>query len=234
MMLVSCIIVTRTRPGLLKLAIEGFLVQTVKDKEAVVVIDGDDAEPPREVVNAPGVRVIQVEGRQRTWQKATAGVKAARGEVIAHWDDDDWYARERLERQLTPILKGEADLSGIPTRWILDLANSAFYLAAEGRRIPFDDSLARVNDANLCYRKTIWEKHEGFDRGMMAEKVGLIRRSMEEGAKVAVIPNDGLFVYTRHPKATMRLDFKEFSAKSGRPDFFSEETVKRYALAARE
>jgi hypothetical protein len=39
----------------------------------------------------------------------------ARGEIVAHWDDDDWYGPQRLTRQVEGIRSGEAsDISGIP------------------------------------------------------------------------------------------------------------------------
>src|SRR4029077_11544726 len=33
-----------------------------------------------------------------------AGVKAADGDIIVHFDDDDWHAPDRVERQVLPFL----------------------------------------------------------------------------------------------------------------------------------
>ena len=37
-----------------------------------------------------------------------AAVRAAKGEVVVHWDDDDLYAPERIGKQAAPILRGKA------------------------------------------------------------------------------------------------------------------------------
>ena len=37
--------------------------------------------------------------------KHNQGCILARGEIIAHWDDDDWFAERRLSYQVSELLK---------------------------------------------------------------------------------------------------------------------------------
>ena len=53
----------------------------------------------------------------RSAEGATIGEKRnlacdlATGELILHWDDDDWYAAWRIEYQVWSLLRSGADLS---------------------------------------------------------------------------------------------------------------------------
>ncbi len=36
--------------------------------------------------------------------------------IIMHWDDDDWYASNRIIRQVTPLISQEASMSALQLR----------------------------------------------------------------------------------------------------------------------
>ncbi len=48
------------------------------------------------VAGVPGVRYLQLPQRASIGAKRNLACAEARGELIAHWDDDDWYAPARL------------------------------------------------------------------------------------------------------------------------------------------
>lgn len=98
--LVSIVIPTRNRQGLLREAVQSVLDQTWRNLELIIVDDGStDATP--EVVSALGARVRSV----RTSGVGVAaarnlGLAAARGELIGFLDDDDIFFSEKIAAQV--------------------------------------------------------------------------------------------------------------------------------------
>ena len=62
---------------------------------------------------APGVRYLRLDRRTTIGARRNLACREARGAILVHWDDDDWYAPDRLRRQIAPILAGRADLTGL-------------------------------------------------------------------------------------------------------------------------
>ena len=86
---------TFNRRAFIPLALKRFLAQDYPNKELVIVDDG--AEAIGNLVNAvPGVRYIRLNQRLSIGAKRNLACREARGELIAQWDDDDWYAPDRL------------------------------------------------------------------------------------------------------------------------------------------
>lgn len=97
---ISVIIPTLNRPALLSDAIASALHQSRAPDEIIVVDDG--SSPPVNVddlVSQFGdkIRVIRNEKSQGLAWGRNQGVEAARGDYIAHLDDDDLFAPEALE-----------------------------------------------------------------------------------------------------------------------------------------
>jgi cellulose synthase/poly-beta-1,6-N-acetylglucosamine synthase-like glycosyltransferase len=129
--LVSCIMPTYNRRGMMPLAIRSFLRQDYPNRELIVVDDGD--EPVEDLVSGlPGLRYHRLERRRTIGAKRNAECEQARGDFIAHWDDDDWYAPEPLRYQMGPLLAGQADITGLEEP-----------VHARDRRAPFLDDTRR-------------------------------------------------------------------------------------------
>src|SRR5262249_39730198 len=95
--LISAIMPTLNRHSFLPLAVDHFLKQDYPNKELVVVDDSDVAVP--DLANIAGVKYIHVRRRSTIGAKRNLACEQAQGDIIAHWDDDDWYAPDRLRYQ---------------------------------------------------------------------------------------------------------------------------------------
>lgn len=90
-MLVSIITPTYRRPERVKVAIRSLLAQTYPAWEAVIIDDGDgEGLAAAESFGDPRIRTLPNPDRGQVAAR-NAGVRAARGEVIALLDDDDWW-----------------------------------------------------------------------------------------------------------------------------------------------
>src|ERR1700737_3428109 len=122
--LASCIMPTANRRRFVPEAIRYFLAQDYPNKELIVIDDGAaavaDLMPEDE-----RIRYIRLPCNTVLGEKRNRAADEARGEVIVHWDDDDWNAPWRLGYQIEELQTSGADLCG--------LAQILFYAPAEQR-----------------------------------------------------------------------------------------------------
>lgn len=98
-MLVSAIMPTRGRRELAAMTVQNFVSQTWSEKELIILDDADclSFEKPPEFLN---VRYMIADKRYNIAEKRNILCKAAAGEIIVHFDSDDWSAPTRIERQM--------------------------------------------------------------------------------------------------------------------------------------
>lgn len=124
--LVSYIMPTYNRRQFVPLVLRHFLAQDYPNKELVIVDDGSDPISDLEE-GVSGVRYIRLSSRSSIGAKRNLACQQAHGEVIAHWDDDDWYAPDRLRYQAAPLLLAKADITGLENAFVLELATGVFW-----------------------------------------------------------------------------------------------------------
>ena len=109
--LVSCIMPTRTRRRFVGQAIAYFLRQDYPAKELVIIDDGEDSVADL-VPDDDRVRYRAVPAGQSIGAKRNIACEVSRGELIAHWDDDDWQSPGRLRRQVAALTAAGVDACG--------------------------------------------------------------------------------------------------------------------------
>ena len=148
--LVSCIMPTSGRRGLVPAAIRYFLRQEYANRELIVIDDGPDAiadlVPPD-----PRIRYVRLEATHALGAKRNLACQEAHGEFIVHWDDDDWMAGWRLDYQVASLLRTEADICGLATVLYYD----AIYRRSWQYVYP-KDSRPWALGGTLCYTKAFW------------------------------------------------------------------------------
>ncbi len=93
--LFSVIIPVYNRASFIKEAIESVLKQTYKNFELIVVDDGSTDETPQIIANYP-VKLIRQSNRGVSAAR-NAGIRMARGEIIALLDSDDIWEKNKLQ-----------------------------------------------------------------------------------------------------------------------------------------
>jgi len=103
--LISCVMVTADRHKFCSRAIAAFVSQSYSNKELVILDNG--AAPMEELLrDVPDDQIVY---RYATFSEETTlgdirneSLDMVRGDIVVpQWDDDDWSARDRLERQFT-------------------------------------------------------------------------------------------------------------------------------------
>ena len=110
--LVSVIIPTHNRMGLLLRAIESARRQTHSNLEIIVVDDAstEDVRPIIASVGDPRIRCLRQDVNRGGAAARNVGIRAAVGQYIAFLDDDDEWEPEKIAIQLTVLEKYEAVL----------------------------------------------------------------------------------------------------------------------------
>src|SRR5262245_31519656 len=110
--LVSCVMPTADRRGFVPQAIRYFQQQDYKNKELVIVDDGNESAADLISPDA-NIRYIRLTGRRSLGAKRNECVEACRGDLIMHWDDDDWMAPRRITYQVEALLREDAEVCGL-------------------------------------------------------------------------------------------------------------------------
>jgi glycosyltransferase involved in cell wall biosynthesis/SAM-dependent methyltransferase len=149
--LVSCIMPTANRRAFVAQAISYFLRQDYERKELIVVDDGEDAVG--DLIPADErLRYLRLSARASVGAKRNLACEQARGEIIAHWDDDDWHAPHRLSYQLKALQRAGAELCGISTLLFYELRGGG-----RGWRYVYPArQKAWLSGSSLCYTRAFW------------------------------------------------------------------------------
>lgn len=152
--LVSCIMPTANRQKFIPQAIKNFLKQDYSNAELVIVDDG----------KAPISHLIPPHPRIRYFYETTAigtigfkrnfACKIAFGEVILHWDDDDYYAPDWISKQVNALINSGADICGLDQIQFFSPLLNKYWMTKN-----FNSKKLWLSGATLVYWKSFWEKH---------------------------------------------------------------------------
>jgi len=201
--LVSCIMVTRDRPEFVLQSIRYFQRQDYPHRELIILDDGT-GDLTGSTGNDDRIRYIKLPNILSIGAKRNRACELARGSYIAHWDDDDWYASNRLSRQLAPLIDGSADITALRANIFFDLRRWKFWQCTDTlhRRLFVED----VHGGTLVYKRACWEDFSRFPNISLAEDAVFLRRVIQRGSRLKRLPNDGAFIYLRHPGNAWRFE----------------------------
>ena len=103
--LVSAIITTHNRLDLLPRAIDSVLSQSYKNIECVVVDDASTDETQNYCLNRSDIVYVRIEKEDSKGGNfaRNQGILAAKGEILAFLDDDDYWVEDKVEKQIQLI-----------------------------------------------------------------------------------------------------------------------------------
>ena len=185
----SCIIPTRNRRRFVGQAVRYFLRQDYEPKELVVVDDGED-EVRDLLPDDPRVTYRRLAGPVPLGSKRNLACGLSRGEVIAHWDDDDWMSPDRLSRQVDVLVSSGAVACG--TRSLLYYSPKtarAWWYVHPSAHPPW------LAGGTLVYRRSAWERHR-FPDVPTGEDAAFVRRL--DPRRLAVLEDASFYVALLH------------------------------------
>jgi O-antigen biosynthesis protein len=207
--MVTCVMPTSDRRRFVPHAIQYFLHQTYPNRELLILDDGADSVSDL-VPHTDQIRYVRLEHRHSLGAKRNLGCELARGEIIAHWDDDDWSADWRLAYQVAALAKH-------PVPAVCGVSQVLFADARTGRAWTYHQPAvhrAWLSGGTLCYHKALWRRFP-FKELTEGEDTEFIRAVPE--SSVVRLTNNRCYVATVHagntsPKRTTDLGWRPVSA----------------------
>jgi hypothetical protein len=213
--LVSCIMPTHNRRGLIRVALNCYLSQDWPDKELVVVDDGSDMVKDLIMQLVPDAVYIYLAEKQVIGTKRNLACEATNGEVICHFDDDDWSAAGRIRDQVTRLLDSSKQMTGYHSITYWNGTRAFRYVSP----VP-----QYAVGTTLCYRKRFWQIHR-FPPKKYAEDNTLVHTARNEKQLIAVDARQMMIVRshatcTSNPEILRQNTWPEVPRKSLPREFF--------------
>jgi glycosyltransferase involved in cell wall biosynthesis len=200
---VSCIMPTANRRPYIAQAIAAFLAQDYENRELIILDDGTD-EVADLVPSDERIHYVRSARGLTLGAKRNDCCRLARGEIIVHWDDDDWHASWRLSYQVSALLAEQADICGLDRLWFYDMENTrAWQYVYRGRP-------RWLAGGSFCYRKSVWERRP-FANVSAGEDTRFVREAPFR--KIFALARDDFYVARVHSRNTCR---KQTSGSSWR------------------
>ncbi len=193
--LVSCIMPTSGRPEWVAQAIRYFQRQDYPNLE-LIIVDASPADPLAPLPDDPRIRRERIRPGTSIGAMRNRACELARGEAIVHWDDDDWYAAQRISAQVRPILEGRADITGLTDTRFFELDSWRFWRCAPHlhRRLFVQD----VHGGTLAFRRSLFGARCRYPELSLAEDAWFLHQAVAGGARLTRVPGADLFIYLRH------------------------------------
>jgi len=156
---VSCIMPTADREKYLPLAINYFLEQDYPNAELIIIDDGRRSMRLL-IPDHPKIKYIYSEPIGSIGLKRNYACAKAQGEIIMHWDDDDWHAADWISKQVEALLLSEADVCGIEHVHFFSPVADTLWLGTAICR----EKASWLNGATLAYWKTFWATNPFKDK----------------------------------------------------------------------
>jgi glycosyltransferase involved in cell wall biosynthesis len=205
--MVSCIMVTRDRRDFVLQSVRYFERQDYPARE-LIILDDDNQDLSPELPKGPRIRYFRVPRGSSIGAKRNQACQHAQGSIIAQWDDDDWYAANRLSAQIAPLLAGRAEVSALSSEIFFDLPRWEFWRCTPElhRRMFFRD----VHGGTLVFQRAIYDRGVRYPNCSLAEDASFLQQALCGGARLEKLPGDRLFVYLRHAATSWRFGCGEF------------------------
>ena len=154
--LVSIITPTYNRSRLFNVALFVWNNLTYKNKEWIIVDDGDEL---LEIPQADNIKYIKLDSRLSIGEKRNVAIKNSSGEFIMCMDDDDFYPSNVIEHRLATIVGSECTYASTIAcyNWMkgVSFINSPNI---------YDHPHMRVSEATLFFKRSFW-----LNRGFPSE-----------------------------------------------------------------
>jgi glycosyltransferase involved in cell wall biosynthesis len=193
--LVSCIMPTADRPDWLQQAIRYFQAQDYAERE-LVIVDASAKSLGAMIPDDARIRHVRVPPGKTIGAMRNLACELAHGDIIVHWDDDDWYGPDRISAQVQPIVEGRADITGLTDTTFFELPSWTFWRCSPElhQRMFVQD----VHGGTLAFRRSLFGADCRYPDRSLAEDAEFLLRAVRRGGRIERLPGDGLFVYVRH------------------------------------
>lgn len=191
--LVSCIMPTCNRRKFIPNAIRYFQRQDYPNKELLIVDDGTEYLADL-IPDIPQIRYLKCQTGKTLGAKRNLCVQNSTGNLIMHWDDDDWMAPHRITYQVEALLRKNVEVCGLNKLLFcnLETANCWLYVYPSKAR-PW------LAGGSLLYTRAFWEEAPFPDIQVASDTPFLLSRKLNS---YVALPDHTFYVASIHGNNT--------------------------------
>lgn len=211
MKFVSAIMPTRARPELVVRALDCFFAQTYPHRELIILDDSDAPSFPASVARLDGISYLRIDERLTIAEKRNRCCQMASGDVIMHWDDDDWSSPQRMMAQIALLNHFGKSVTAFHSM--------LFYDDLRARAVKYVGDRSYAIGTSLTYTHDWWERHP-FRNGPNNPNVGedgLFHKEALNLGELYSVDAEALMVATVHAGNTSVRDIDKPGQTSYRP-----------------
>ncbi|MEL6631541.1 MAG: glycosyltransferase [Bacteroidota bacterium] len=192
--LVSCTMPTCNRRRFISRAILYFLRQDYPNKELFIVDDGEE-EIADLIPDHPEVRYVKIPHTMTLGEKRNFCVLQSKGNLIMHWDDDDWMAPNRISYQVKELLANRVSVCGIQQMYFHEVKSGRSYLY----RYPQSIGKPWLAGGSLLYTRKFWSQAPFPKIQVASDTPFIMNRKME---RYLILEDYNFYIATIHDKNT--------------------------------
>ncbi len=234
--LVTCIMPTRNRRPFVVQSLKYFHRQDYPSKELVIVDDGDDDLSDLTAFD-DRIRYIRLKKRVSVGEKRNLALQQAAGSIIAHWDDDDWYAPDRLSYQVKALRESDADICGLDVGLFFDICEQSFWRCTPAlhRNMFF----ANIHGRSMMYHRKVWERLTKYPNRSLGEDADFLKEALARNARLEKLCDGNKLIYIRHGANTWQFTCGQYIDAGGwqvveQPSFMLLDDMRFYSRLRQE
>lgn len=191
---VSCLLPTARRPEWARQVFRMIAEQTYKNLELVIVNSG---EP---ITGLPAfAREVPAKAKGFPEQNGQS-ILEGRGEIMIFLDDDDYYAPDRVARQVEPIVAGRATVTGVKMYYYVEVPAMRWYHhppsvpvapgSPKGWQVPFFEGSG-------CFHRDVLRHFKSHELQRIW-RTPFVNKLKDVGERLETIPNRNAIVRVQH------------------------------------
>jgi cellulose synthase/poly-beta-1,6-N-acetylglucosamine synthase-like glycosyltransferase len=152
------IITCTVRENLISNIIDNFTNQLFQDKELIIILNQDEMDInliKGKIGSIKGVTIYQLPQDYTLGECLNYGIEKAKYDVIAKFDDDDYYGPEYLKEAMNALKKTNANIVGKEEFFVFLKSNNTLLLRGHGLSNKY---VKHVSGATLVFEKSIIDK----------------------------------------------------------------------------
>lgn len=199
--LISIIIPTYKRPGMLDRAIKSCLEQTYKNIEILVIDDNNpDSEGRKETIafmkkyeDNSQIKYIKCKKNGGGAKARNEGIKNAVGDYVVFLDDDDYFFKDKLEKQLKFMKKHNYDATFTGVETYDETKDKLVKVKRHENFEKYDNILIYhlvemiVSPQTFMYKREVLENIDGFDNVSAGQEYHLMYKTIMNNFSVGCL-----------------------------------------------
>lgn len=158
-----------------------YVRQNFENKEMIIVLNHDDMDINiwrEKAKKHKNVSVYQLSEKCKLGKCLNYGIGKAKYDLVAKFDDDDYYAPDYLNEAINTLNKSKASIVGKHTSFLYFEGENALMLFRKGGEKKYR---RHVKGGTLLFKKSVWDKIKFNEQLVSASDADFLRRCKAKG-----------------------------------------------------